>query len=312
MKKAFIILLALFCMISGGTISGELICQEGGFGLYIVLALGPEQLLNLINLDSLDIMDMFMSVPRDEMFMPGNFEIEGDFIDFLPYVLLGIKLESMDMLQSGDPMGLSSDFIWVSGGNAEDENIELMSESPIGGYITYEGHFPGCKVNVANILTGEIEGTYQVWQKNYSIIVPSGFKTLEFYKDWNGNNIWDEDEVGTDYSILPPGGWGPIVFSGGGGHFITGVDVTLSSDGITENKYIPQPELSFSTSGHLRYSIDGIGELSIIDISGKTVLIQEISGNGEIVLHKNLPAGVYFSNIRFQKINLNKKFVIVR
>ncbi len=307
MKTALIIILLSAIVASAGTISGEIVYPPDGMGLYVVVAISPDDLSRLLEMygtgDTSGIGEFLMSLPRDQLFSPGEFSIDGDFVDGVPYTIFGLKLSGMSV-QSGDPMGLSNIDVITHDGNARGVMVELATESDIGGYINYFGEFPGCKINVYDAMQNPpaLESTYTVSSVSYTITVPSGFKTMEFYIDDNGNNRWDQGdgESGTYYFNPVPRSWGPIVFSGGGNRFSHGVDVILLPSEITETKQNDAPQISYSPSGEIRFS-NCDGDVSITDILGKIIFEKSLSGNEEIRLDRNLPSGTYF--IIFNSMN---------
>ncbi len=165
----------VLCIAGAGTITGNLIYTGGGFGLYIVAALSPENILSLIS----GSFDPF-SLPRDMLFVPGPYEIEGDFIDGVPYILVAVRVADTT-INSGDPMGMYPTDVYTFAGDAWDKDIELAREGTIGGHITYPGNILHVKVNVYDMFSGSpvFENVFYVGASDYSITIPSGFKTLE-------------------------------------------------------------------------------------------------------------------------------------
>ncbi|MCD6595414.1 T9SS type A sorting domain-containing protein [bacterium] len=297
MKTALTITLLFIVAAFSGTISGELVYPAGGLGAYAVVIISQDDIATFIaGADTIDPATFFMSLPRAIIFSPGPFSIDGDFVDDMPYTIFGLKPSGMS-IQSGDPMGLSSVDIFTRDGSAEGITVELATEGNIGGYINYFGSFPGCKINVYDAMQNPpvIEGTYTVESVDYDITVPSGFKTLEFYIDSNGNNEWDPDELesGVYYTNPVSGSWGPIVFVGGGHRFDYGVDVTLLPSEVCETKRNNSPRIEYSSFGRIKFS-NCYGNVSIADILGKIILERNISDNDEIQLNPNLPTGMYF------------------
>jgi len=316
MRRGILFVILAISVAFSGTISGELIYPDGGFGLYIVVAVSKTELAESIAVhgSSFDIADFLLSLPRDELFMPGSYSIEGDFHDGVAYTVFGFKPEGME-LAPGTPMGVSPMDVFTTGGNARDVPVELATEATIGGHITYPGDFPGCKVNVYDNMSGSpvLDGTYTVHDVDYSLTLPSGFKTLEFYIDENGNGQWDPEllESGAYYTDLSGEGFGPFVFVGGGGRFRTGVDVALPPSAIMESKSAQRCDFSVENN-RISYDISGEGEIYIYDIGGKLVNSFQISGKGAIDISKNLPTGVYLIRIGAPEIEKSTKISIIR
>ncbi len=316
MKKIALITLSLVVVAIGGTISGELIYPDGGFGFYIVVAVSKTELAESIAVhgSSFDIASFLLSMPRDELFMPGPYSIEGDFRDDVAYTVFGFKPESME-IPPGTPMGMSPVDVFTFGGVARDVDVELATEATIGGHISYPGDFPGCKVNVYNVMGGSavLEGTYTVHETDYALTLPSGFKTLEFYIDENGNDQWDPDQLesGAYYTDLSGEGFGPFVFVGGGGRFRTGVDVVLPPSAVMESKTEQKCEFSIDDNNIL-YGIAGEGEIYIYDLGGKLINSFQVFGDGAIKIPENLPTGVYLIRLTAPGIEKSAKISVVK
>ncbi|RKZ33327.1 hypothetical protein DRQ33_04425 [bacterium] len=317
MRRIIFIVLILSFSLFAGTISGELIYPDGGFGLYIVMAVGSDELAEFMGgADTLDPAEFFMSLPRAELFSPGEFEITGEFTDGVAYTLFGVKIEGTQPA-SGDPMGLCPEDIFTTGGDARGAIVELQPEGVIGGEITYMGIFPGCKVNVYDMMSGEadLESTYIIDELEYSITVPAGFKTLEFYIDDNGNNQWDPEELeaGAYYMDTSPDGWGPVVFAGGGDRFSDGVNVIIPPSDITSQK---QQEKTYNVSclpsGVIRFDVPEKTNIKVVDLSGRIILDYEISGKGEISQPENYPAGIYLVILDYSGGKAVDKLILVK
>ncbi len=314
-----------FCSIFAGTISGTLIYPGGGFGAYGVAALGPEDIMTLITSDTIDLATILETVPYDFLIMPGEYSIEGDFTDAMPYNVFGLKstfADSTFMPQSGDPMGLYPEPVYTFGGDAWDIDVELATEGTIGGHITYSGDVSQVKVNVYDIMSGAevLEGVYLAGAEDYAIVVPSGLKTLEFFADLNGNNTWDisELEPGTRYMGIDTGSWGPIVFAGGGDRFATGVDVILPPSGISgEERTHPKLNLScspnpFNQTTSISYITQGDAVLTISDLSGRILEKHRVSGAGRINFGENLHSGTYLITLRGREHLIARKLLLLR
>jgi len=316
MRKVALAISIMTVIAFAGTISGELIYPDGGFGLYIVVAVSKTELAESIAVhgSSFDIADFLLSLPRDELFMPGPYSIEGDFHDGVAYTVFGFKPEGME-LAPGTPMGMSPMDVFTTGGNARDVPVELATEATIGGHISYPGDFPGCKVNVYDNMSGSpvLDGTYTVHDVDYNLTLPSGFKTLEFYIDENDNAQWDPEllESGAYYTDFSPDGFGPFVFAGGGGRFRTGVDVALPPSAVMEGKTAQKCEFSIEDN-RIFYNVSGEGEIYIYDIGGKLVKSLQVSGRSAVDVSKNLPTGVYLICLRAPEIEKSAKISIVK
>lgn len=235
-----VVLIALSALFAfGGTISGELIYPGGGMGAYGVIVLDPATIASVAAGDSVD----FTSLPMAMLFMPGAYSITDSFEDGIPYTVFGVKIEDMSSMQpvSGDPMGLYPENVFTFSGNASGIDVELDTVGAIGGHITYSGNISDVKMNVYDMMSGStpvLEGVYPVGSSaDYSVIVSSGFKTLEFFADLNDNDVWDTDafEPGVYYTGIGMDTWGPIVFAGGGDRFATGVDPVLPPSAVKES-----------------------------------------------------------------------------
>jgi len=323
--KYLVVFLALLGCAYAGTIEGTLSYPGGGFGAYIVLAIGPDVIASLMGSDSFDIVAVLESLPKAILFAPGAYSIEYDFMDGVPYTLFGMKVADVmnPMPASGDPMGMYPEPVYTFAGDASGIDIELDTIGAIGGHITYPGNIAHVKVEVTDRTTGAgvPDGIFLAGAYDYTITVPSGFKTLFFFADVNGNDTWDITglEAGREYSgALPPEGWGPLVFAGGGDRFATGVDIELPASRVDEKlsctkslrlECSPNP---FNSSGIVQYSAPGEAIIAICDIAGKVVMQSHISGKGHISIAGNLPAGTYLANMKAGNDIVSRKILIMR
>lgn len=309
--RKIILLFALFsCFAGAGTISGNIIYTGGGLGLYVVVALSPEDVLSIIS----GSFDPF-SLPRDMLFVPGPYEIVGDFSDGVPYTLVAVRIADTT-IHSGDPMGMHPRDVYTFAGDAWDKDIELATEGTIGGHIAYSGNILHVKVNVYDMLTGSpiLENAYHVGASDYSITIPSGFKMLEFFADLNSNNVLDSElgEPSAYYNDMSR--WGPIVFSGGGGRFASGVDVSIPPAEISENfGKSAQALLSCSSRSNgeieIVYSTPTNASLDIFDISGRVIYKNAVWGNGEMKIG-GLRSGIYLVRIWGLSLVMTEKVIV--
>ena len=314
MKNAILMALLFGTVAFAGTISGELIYPDGGWGFYIVIAVSKTELAESIAVhgSSFDIAGFLLSMPRDELIMPGPYSIEGDFHDGTAYTVFGFKPEGME-ITPGTPMGMSPMDVFTTGGNARDVPVELATQATIGGEISYPGDFPGCKVNVYDVMSGSavLETTCVVTETDYHLTLPSGFKTLEFYIDQNDNNQWDPGELepGAYYTDLSGNGFGPFVFVGGGGRFATGVDVVLPPAAVMEKSTGVRAKI-WCAGNTLRFRGAG-GKIQIYDLRGRLIFETGTRGDGSIDLSA-LSAGVYYVRMNSADGMVTKKITLVR
>jgi len=323
--KYIIVCLALLGCAYAGTISGTLSYPGGGFGAYVVLAIGPDVIASLVGSDTFDIVAILESLPRAILLAPGAYSIEYDFMDGMPYTLFGMKVGDImnPMPASGDPMGMHPEPVYTFGGSASGKDIELDTVGTIGGHITYPGNIAQVKVEVTDMTSGAgiLDGVFLAGAYDYATVVPSGFKTLFFFADVNGNDTWDsaELEAGAEYTgTLPPEGWGPIVFAGGGDRFATGVDIELPASRIDEKlscakslrlECSPNP---FNSSGIVQYSAPGEAIITICDMAGKIVMQSHVAGEGCISFGNELSSGTYLATMKTGKHAVSQKILIMR
>ncbi len=320
MRKYVSIALIMFfaTFAAAGTISGTITAPGGGFGIYVVLAISPDVLLDAFSSgDSLDLVNLLMSMPRTQLFMPGPYTIEGDFTNFMPYMVCAFKLESMSIPEPGSPMGLCSTWVWIRDGNATDVNVELLRSKDISGYITYDGHFPGARLEVTNIMAqpAEVETTYMLWTRNYRVKLNSGFKTLFYYidKDYDGVYEPEHGETGTEFSRMFPSGWGNYVFIGGGGYFGDGMDVTIETAGISEKNDPDDAQISLAPFGNaFRYVTKEDAVLTITDVAGKILTNNTVHGSGYFDFNDNLPNGMYFAHLCTKTTGKTSRVILIR
>ncbi len=304
---------------AAGTISGELIYPPDGLGAYAVVALGPEELAAIAAGDSID----FASLPMATLFMPGPYSIDGDFTDGLPYVVYGVKVtDPFDPAPaSGDPMGMHPEDVYTFGGNASGVDVELDTVGTIGGHITYGGDVSCVKVNVYDIMSGSpvFEGVYVAGAHDYAIVVPSGFKTLEFFADLNGNDVWEPEllEPGVYYTSVDTSGWGPVVFAGGGDRFATGVDVYIPPARVDDAPEALAPALRckpnpFRFRSKMTYFAPAPGRVELWDLSGRLILARTVAGEGAVELPRSLPAGVLVGVLRCGNQTATTRIVHIR
>ena len=322
MFRIMLIMVFTAIVLFGGTISGELSYPGGGLGAYAVMVIDPATIASIAMGDSID----FASLPIAPLFMPGEYSIDGDFTDGMPYTVFGVKLEDMSTIrpQSGDPMGLYPEDVYTFGGSATDIDVELATEGPIGGHIDYAGDISVVKMNVYDVMAGSLavlEGVYPVGDSpDYSVTVPSGFKRLEFFADLNGNDNWDriELEPGTIYSGIGADMWGPIVFAGGGDKFATGVDVFIPNTDVSEIKSnvekfsikcTPNP---FNSTAVIKFYAPENAVLTVSDISGKVIQQRKVSGSGELKIGENLCAGAYLVSLCGKGVVLNQRISFIK
>ena len=79
--KYLVVFLALLGCAYAGTIEGTLSYPGGGFGAYIVLAIGPDVIASLVGSDTFDIVAILESLPRAILLAPGAYSIHEIIFD---------------------------------------------------------------------------------------------------------------------------------------------------------------------------------------------------------------------------------------
>jgi hypothetical protein len=222
------------------------------------------------------------SMPYTTIMAPGAYSISSDSLYDGPgyygiaYLGTGVMFP---MPASGNPAGMTSEPITLSGGVETGVVIDLTEDGDVGGKITYDGDIRDITVNIWDVFTeflggiATLEITENVADTLYSITdVPAGAKRIEAFADINGNGEYDDGEpIGTYASPL-----GDMAFVGGGSPTATSTDITISASGISEKlpdnnslDIYPNP---FNSACAINYE----GVISIYDIQGN--LVRELSG----------------------------------
>ena len=314
--RRFIIILALFSLAFGGTISGRLIYPHGGLGTYFVTAMTRTMLLQLLA-GSISITDM----PTTMLLLPGSYTLNSDsIVDGRGYIVLGAKRRGL-ILDSGDPMGMYPEDVYTTGGVATGIDVELDTIGHIRGHIRYMGSYDNLKLNIYTFdfsaRTFVVETVYNIRGAEYDVISKSGLKILVAYDDLNGNNMPDSlprmEPMGTYL-----GEWGPFIFVGGGGRFSDSINIfVIRIPGVEETQIPDRIEFycspnPFNANGRIVYNINGTGELSIFDVSGNIIYECPIFGRGEVKVNFIRKSGMYIARLKYAGGVKSIKFCVIK
>jgi len=301
-----------------GTISGNLITDEGVSGPAYVIAIAGE----------LDVSSVFYN----SAMAPGPYSIEGTFDDADSMYVIAVLVEGM-MPTSGSPAGqYPGNPFHTSGGSATGIDIPLSDEGAFSGRIEYSGDFSNVYLAIYDaygvIMGGEpsLEMTVPVAGPDYRAEhIPAGPKTVAAFVDVNGNSRWDDGEPIDWYRGAPTAPIGAdtlgVVFCGGGieqdevNFVITGIARASKPLNFSIANY-PNP---FNSSTAFTYTVGAATDvkISIYNVKGELISVSVNSYHNPGTYSFNfdassLSSGIYPYRMETNYGNITKCFILLK
>lgn len=298
MRKLFIlsVLLSLFALSFAGTASGQLIfeCSSSGYAMAFVVILS--------SFSESGAVGYTMSYAASGW----TYSVEADFSDDVDYFAIAAVPVGMSVLP-GYPMGqYPNNPFHTVGGNASEINIIMDDTVDVNIDVDVIGATYGnIFVNVWDITSSLFDPTAHPVLEDTAVPLPnegvntisiaSGLKALQFFKDINGNLLWDGDEP---YVYYYNEDLDTNVFVAGGGISRT-VFATLDLSRVDEYKNLTNASVRLSPNpSNSVVTVEmqlprGQHELIVTDISGRTVLRSGVSSGIILWDTEDLPTGIY-------------------
>ena len=305
----------------GGTISGRLVfnCEEppSAQGIAAVVTEAQMQALASGELDTIPYTLI--------MGPPWSFEITGEFSDDSAYYAFGAVMSGGSF--EGNPMGIYplSPFHTADG---EYDGVEIPLDDTVDVHINLrvapDIEFSNIYASVVDVTEMTFSGSgapdtdFVVAIEDTNAVienVPSGLKQILIFKDENGNEMPDPEEPQAYCVSLDT----PFVFAADGVPPSLVPEAYLSAEKIDEHNLPNTFEVSvypspFNSALEIKTNLPaGIYDLTISDISGKTVHSARVEGK---CVYKwkpaNVPSGIYYIHIAGNNISVQKQAIYMK